>query len=283
MIEIIKAKLATYQAINALEEENALKEIIQEIALYGLWRGDFFDCALFQGGTSLRILYGLPRFSEDLDFILRKPDNNFDWQKYSTTLTETFEMFGIKLEVLTKSQMDLSIKQALLKSDSIAKQLSLTFPNNSRQKMHKIKLEIDANPPFGSNEETSFLDFPLDFEVRHQDLASNFALKCHALFCREYLKGRDWFDFAWYVAREISPNIELLNCALRQSGPWKDSELQIDFPWLNHQLELKIKSIDWQIAAKDVERFLRSQDRRTLELWKTEFFISKLKKLSAYF
>jgi len=74
MIDIIKEKLGRYGATNALEEENALKEILQEIALYALWRADFFDCALFQGGTSLRILHGLPRFSEDLDFLLRVPN-----------------------------------------------------------------------------------------------------------------------------------------------------------------------------------------------------------------
>ena len=83
MIDIIKEKLRRYQAANALEEANAVKEILQEIALYALWRARFFERALFQGGTSLRILHGLPRFSEDLDFILRAPETSFDWPPYT--------------------------------------------------------------------------------------------------------------------------------------------------------------------------------------------------------
>ena len=113
MIEIIKAKLRQYGCTNALEEENAVKELLQEIALYALWRADFFDLALFQGGTSLRILHGLPRFSEDLDFLLRKPDPNFDWSPYLRQLTEIFAQFGLKLEAQPRTRMDRTIRQAV--------------------------------------------------------------------------------------------------------------------------------------------------------------------------
>lgn len=98
MIDMLRKKLRDYGATNAAEEENATKEIIQEIALYALWRADFFDVALFQGGTSLRILHGLPRFSEDLDFLLREPDTAFQWSPYLTALVEIFAQFGLKLE-----------------------------------------------------------------------------------------------------------------------------------------------------------------------------------------
>src|SRR3546814_15685168 len=70
--------------------------ILQEIALYALWRADFFDVALFQGGTSLRILHGLSRFSEDLDFLLRAPDPEFDWTPYLNALTDVGGQFGLK-------------------------------------------------------------------------------------------------------------------------------------------------------------------------------------------
>ena len=196
MIDIIRERLSRYQAHNTLEEENAVKEVLQEIALYALWRADFFDVALFQGGTSLRILHGLPRFSEDLDFLLRSPDPEFDWTPYLSILVEVFSQFGLKLEARSRSRMDSSVLQALLKSDSIASQLDLSFASSGRSSAIKIKLEIDINPPLGSGEDTTYLDFPADFEVRHQDLSSNFALKIHALLCRKYLKGRDWFDFA---------------------------------------------------------------------------------------
>src|SRR5690606_38359283 len=137
------------------------KEIVQEIALYALWRAKFFDVAVFQGGTSLRILHKLPRFSEDLDFMLVNPDPNFDWSPYLNILTSTFEEYGLKPETVSKEQMDQRIRQALIKDNSIANQLDLSFPNNDPRRKLKIKLEIDVEPPAHSKDEYSFLDFPV--------------------------------------------------------------------------------------------------------------------------
>ena len=140
MIDIIQEKLRRYDPANALEEENAVKEILQEIALYALWRGDFFDVALFQGGTSLRILNSLPRFSEDLDFLLRQADPDFDWTPYLKTLIEVFGQFGLKLDALPRAKMDTAIRQALIKNDSIASQLDLSFAGAGKPKTIRIKL-----------------------------------------------------------------------------------------------------------------------------------------------
>jgi hypothetical protein len=170
MIDMIKQKLQVYGATNAVEAENALKEILQEIALYALWRADFFDIALFQGGTSLRILHGLPRFSEDLDFMLRSPDPAFDWADHLKILRQIFAAFGLKLDAKPKDKMDSRIRQAVLKNNAIANQLDLTFADTGQRKVIKIKLEIDTNPPKYSGEAQSFLDFPADYVVRHQDL-----------------------------------------------------------------------------------------------------------------
>ncbi|MBV5261902.1 nucleotidyl transferase AbiEii/AbiGii toxin family protein [Synechococcus moorigangaii CMS01] len=277
MIDIIREKLAAYPAA---EQENALKEILQEIALFALWRADFFEVALFQGGTSLRILHGLPRFSEDLDFLLRKPDPDFNWTPYLDQMTAVFKEFGLKLETQSREQMDRAIRQAVLKDDSIARQLDLQFGAAGSNRTIRIKLEIDTNPPALSGEATTFLDFPADFEVRHQDLPSNFALKIHALFCRGYLKGRDWFDFSWYVARDISPNLPHLRAALVRSGPWKDTEnLTVDNAWLRDTLASTIDKIDWLAAAEDVRRFLRPAEESSLRLWSAPFFRSKLDRL----
>ena len=282
MIDIIKEKLGRYGATNALEEENALKEILQEIALYALWRADFFDCALFQGGTSLRILHGLPRFSEDLDFLLRVPNMDFDWSPYLKGMTEVFGQFGLALEAQPKPRMDTAIRQALLKDDSIASQLDLSFAGTGHRKAIKIKLEIDVNPPAGSAEATTYLDFPADYEVRHQDLASNFALKIHALLCRGFLKGRDWFDFSWYVSRGLEPNFVLLQNALVQAGPWAgDGSLHVDMSWLKAELSGTITRIEWKEAAKDIERFLRPADLKSVDLWSERFFLAKIDKLAA--
>ena len=281
MIEIIQEKLRQYGATNAIEEENATKEIIQEIALYGLWRGAFFDAALFQGGTSLRILHRLPRFSEDLDFMLRSPNPEFDWTPYLKILVEVFAQFGLKLDAQPKERMDKAVREAVLKDESIASQLDLTFAGTGRRRTIKIKLEIDTNPPPGSRDASTFLDFPADYEVRHQDLSSNLALKIHALLCRGYLKGRDWFDFSWYVSSGVSPNLFHLQAALIQAGPWAGQEdLKVNMGWLEDMLGNSIAAVDWKAAADDVRRFLRPAESKSLELWSDRFFLAKLEKMA---
>lgn len=279
MIDLIQKRLAEYKAVGPIEEENALKEIVQEIMLFSLWRADFFEVAAFQGGTSLRILHGLNRFSEDIDFILLEPDPTFSWQPYLDNLTETCNEFGIEPEVLDKKNMDKAVRTALIKDTSIANQLNLSFINNRSDQKLTIKLEIDCNPPAGSGFEYNYLDFPVDFEVCHQDMSSNFALKTHALLCRGYLKGRDWYDFNWYITQGVAPNLLLLKNALVQLGPWEGQYLDVDREWLVKALGDKIASIDWQNAAADVERFLKPVERKSLSLWKKEFYMNKLDKL----
>jgi len=280
MIDLIQKRLAKYKVVGPIEEENALKEILQEILLFSLWQADFFEVAAFQGGTSLRILHGLPRFSEDIDFILIEPDPAFSWKPYLESLIETCKEFGIAPEALDKNHMDRNVKAALIKDNSIANQLNLGFIDNQSDRTLKIKLEIDCNPPAGSDCEYTYLDFPVDFEVCHQDMSSNFALKTHALLCRPYLKGRDWYDFGWYIAEEVTPNLLLLKNALDQYGPWKGKELNVDRKWLAKVLGDKIASIDWQAAAADVERFLKPVEQRSLSLWGEKFYMSKLNKLN---
>lgn len=276
MIEIIQQRLDRYQAQDTRTEEQALKEILQEIALYGLWRSDFFSVAAFQGGTSLRILHKLPRFSEDLDFILKEPNPNFSWQKYLDSLVETFTECGLGITVLDRSRMDKRVQQAILKNDAIANQLTISFPQSDRRAALKIKLEIDVLPPEGSDYAWSYLDFPLDFELCHQDLPSNFALKIHAMLCRPYVKGRDWYDFSWYVSHKIRLNYRHLQAALHQYGPWEGHNFIIDRNWLQQHLIKKISTIDWQEAATDVERFLDSIQREGLRLWCEKFFSHKV-------
>jgi len=280
MIELIQKRLEAYNPGSPLEEENALKEIVQEILLFALWREGFFEVAAFQGGTSLRILHGLPRFSEDIDFILLEPDPAFTWRPYLNNLAETCKEFGIEPEVLDKNRMDQNVKAALIKDSSITNQLNLSFVNHSEKKL-KIKLEIDCNPPAGSDFDYTYLDFPVDYEVCHQYPGSNFALKIHALLCRDYLKGRDWYDFNWYIAQGITPNLILLENALYQYGPYKDQKLNVNQEWLISKLREKIASINWQDAADDVERFLKPVEQKSLSLWGERFYEHKLKALES--
>lgn len=275
MIDLIQQRLDNYHAGNPVEEEQALKEILQEVALYALWRAGFFEVAAFQGGTSLRILHKLPRFSEDLDFILKQPSTEFQWGVYLEALITGLQEFGLQSEVLDKSRMDQNIRKALLKDNSVGQQLNLAFYQGHSDRKLKIKLEIDVNPPQGSGYEYSYLDFPLDFEVCHQDLGSNFALKIHALLCRPYVKGRDWYDFNWYVKQKISPNLPHLQAALVQYGPWQGEELAVDIDWVEKALLDKIGKIDWADATQDVERFLSAVEKPSLRLWSERFFTSK--------
>ena len=279
MIELIQDRLASYNTANQLEEEYAVKEILQDIALYGLWRAGFFDIAAFQGGTSLRILHGMSRFSEDLDFILKKPDPDFSWPVYLQGMVECFEEFGLKSEILDKGRMDQRIKKAQIKDNSICKQLNLSFFRENPARKQTIKLEIDVDPPENSDFAYRYLDFPLDFEVCHQDLSSNFSLKIHALLCRPFLKGRDWYDFNWYVKQKVKPNLAHLQAALFQWGPWAEQEIKVELKWLKQKLTDKIGRIDWQDAAMDVERFLKLQEQHSLKLWSVAFFLHKVEQL----
>jgi len=279
MIELLQQQLDGYNAANPIEEEQATREIFQEVALYTLWRANFFEVAAFQGGTSLRILHGLPRFSEDLDFILKAPNPDFQWKPYLEKLLTGLLEFGLHSEATDKSRMDQNVKRALLKNNSVSNQLDLSFDRDQLNRKLRIKLEIDINPPSDSGFEYSYLDFPLDFEVCHQDLASNFSLKIHALLCRPYLKGRDWYDLSWYVKKRVHPNLPHLQAALFQHGPWQGQSMTIDQPWVKNALKQKVTTIDWTEAAADVTRFLKATERQSLKLWSERFFLNKVEKV----
>lgn len=280
-VEIIQQKLLTYQCKTVLEQENALKEIAQEIALMALSRAGFFRVAAFQGGTCLRILYGLERFSEDLDFILEKPDKDFNWDIYIKSMHEEFSAYGYILEVTNKNKLDKTVRTAFLKADSEGGILILKDMRTNRPKL-QIKLEIDTNPPQGSDYELKYLDFPLLYSIQIQDLSSLFAGKIHALLCRNYTKGRDWYDFLWYVSRKAVVNFTLLNNAVEQAGPWRHQNILVTPEWLLQELKIKINNIDWSEAKNDVARFLRPNELISLGLWSKELFLSRVNKLAGY-
>lgn len=283
-VKIIQEKLEQYQPQSWTEEENALKEIFQEVALAALGRTDFFKYAVFQGDTAFRILYTLQRFSEDLDFVLKEPDPHFRLPDYFKNLSEEFEAYGILMEVQDRSKLNESVQKAFLKDNSPGGLLSLKYkPRHQQPRQIKIKLEIDTNPPAGSEFETKFLDFPIAFAVVVQDPPSLFAGKNHALLCRGYIKGRDWYDFLWYVSRKTPINFKLLGSACKQNGPWKGKRGIFTKDWYLENMENKILSIDWIAAKKDVARFLKPKELPSLDLWDTTYFLDRLKKLKEYF
>ncbi len=280
--KVLQEKLERYAARNRQEEDFALKEILQEIALAAFSRSDFFKKVSFQGGTALRILYGLDRFSEDLDFILKGPDKGFQFVSYAPSLVEEFALYGIQVQIQDQTKEGQTVQRLFLRQESPLP-LSLSHaPRDGRPKKNRIKFEIDSNPPVGSTFETKYCDFPFPFGLTVQDLPSLFAGKSHALLCRAYTKGRDWYDFLWYVSRRAPMNYLFLSRACEQNGPWKGQKRNIDRVWFLREMEKKIRSIPWQEAKDDVARFLNERELKTLELWSTEFFLDRLGKLGEY-
>jgi len=279
-VKMIQDRLDSYGCQSALEEEQALREITQEIALAALGRTDFFQKAGFQGGTCLGIFYGVNRFSEDLDFALQKPGGCFLLKPYLHDLAKEVKAYGYGLELDDRSKVDQAVRQAFVKDNSLGNLLRLNYkPTTGPLRKLRIKLEVDTNPPAGAAFETKYLDFPFPSAVCVFDLPSLFAGKLHALLCREYLKGRDWYDFIWYTARKTPTNYVLLSAALAQMGPWKGQPVPIDRAWCVEQLHAKVQATDWQQAREDVRRFVKPNELPSLDLWGREFFMAQVGKL----
>jgi predicted nucleotidyltransferase component of viral defense system len=276
-VKIIQERLESYKCLSEFEEELALREITQEVALAALSRTDFFKHAAFQGGTALRIFYSLNRFSEDLDFILKVPYKAFRLEGYLKAVSEELKAYGYAIETSDRSQADDTVKKAFLKDDSIGKVLQLQYlkANRSMRKI-RIKLEVDSNPPAGSGSEVKYHDFPFAFASTLQNMPSLFAGKLHALLCRQYTKGRDWYDFVWYIARAVAINFDFLGAALEQTGPWEGRKLNIDLDWCVTALNQKITSVDWTDAKNEIRGFVRKNELPSVELWSTEFFLDRL-------
>jgi predicted nucleotidyltransferase component of viral defense system len=280
-VKMIQDRLDGYGCRSTLEEEQALREITQEIVLAALGRTDFFQKTGFQGGTCLRVFHGLNRFSEDLDFALQKPDASFALQSYLEGLAKELTAYGYGLEMDDRSKVDQAVRMAFVKDDSLGNLLRLNYkPNTGPLRKLRIKLEVDTNPPAGASFETKYLDFPFPSAVCVFDLPSLFAGKLHALLCREYLKGRDWYDFIWYTARKTPTNYALLSSALTQMGPWKGQHVQADRVWCLEQLRAKVKATDWKQAREDVRRFVKPNELPSLDLWGREFLLAQCDKLA---
>jgi predicted nucleotidyltransferase component of viral defense system/predicted transcriptional regulator of viral defense system len=278
---IINDRLQKYSPKTVEEEEDALKEILQEIILNALSQANFFEEAIFHGGTCLRVVHRLQRFSEDLDFLLKRVNPDFKWQPYQKAIIEVCRQYGISPEIKDKSKAGTFIQKMFVKDNSIGKLIELSFKHHPYKKI-SIKLEIDINPPAGSTTEVRFLDFPVDFPIEIQDISSSFASKSHALLCRTYVKGRDWYDFLWYVSFDVKPNFYLLSNAINQQGAWAKQQISVTPTWYLNALETKIKKIDWKIAKKDVAPFLSVIEKKSIALWGTDFFMAKLEKLGLF-
>jgi len=280
--DVLNARIREYAPANAVEQENVLQELMQQYVLISLSRAGMFSAAIFHGGTCLRLIHGMSRFSEDLDFLLKQPDPGFRWKKYLEAVGRDCAQEGIDLELQDKSAADMTVQKAFLKTDSIGKVLLLELPfERPNPRKIRIKLEIDTNPPAGSTYQTSYLTFPGIAALTTQTLTSGFGTKAHALLCRKYVKGRDWYDFVWYSSRKIKPDLELLRNALFQQGPWAGQTLPMTPAWFLENMEAAIRRVDWQEAGADVRRFVPTPEQPGLDLWSTEFFIYQLEQVKS--
>jgi len=278
--KVLSARIRDYAPANTVEQENVLQELMQHYVLSSLSRAGMFAQAMFHGGTCLRIVAGMNRFSEDLDFLLKRPDPNFRWQSYLESVRKDCSQEGIPFEVQDKSQAGMAVQKAFLKTDSIGKILELDLPfERYKARKIRIKLEIDTNPPAGSTFTTSYITFPVTAPLTTQSLESGFALKLHALLCRPYVKGRDWYDFVWYVARKTKPDLDLLRHALRQQGPWTGQQFKMTTRWVQECMAAAIRRIDWTAARNDVQRFLPLREQEGIRAWSADFFLHQLTRM----
>lgn len=278
MNNIITQMLAKYEIKNVDDEINALKEIIQEIVLSGLSRGNFFDVAAFYGGTALRIFHHLDRFSEDLDFALIEANSDFQLSTYFPYIERELKAYGLNLEVSTKKKINESnITSAVVRGGTLEHILKF-FPNRENNQYNyllkkiKIKFKVDINPPSGANYEYKYKLLPSPHQIRIYDMSSLFAGKIHAILCRNWkirVKGRDLYDYVFFLANHTSVNLELIKNKLIASN-YIDPNSSFDILVLKKLLIAKFSMIDYKEAKEDVLPFIK--DFQSLNLWSQDFF-----------
>jgi len=270
-MSVIDQMLQKYHLASNEDHTNALREVMQEIVLAGLYRGGFFEKAAFYGGTCLRVFHGLQRFSEDLDFSLLRADSGFSLEPYFRTIHDEFNAFGFDVEIVAKKKsVPGGIESAFLKKTS-----SIYDVRVSATKMIKIKFEVDTFPPLGFKTQERLLIHPYSFYVKCFSLADLFAGKMHALLFRQWknrVKGRDWYDFEWYVKEGVELNLDhFVERALQSDNLENDSLSKADFLEL---VQKKIQQLDVNLARHDVMRFMKNP--RQLEIWSQEYFLNLL-------
>ena len=277
MQQVLEQMLRSYEPQTSNDKKNAIKEIIQEIVLCGLSRAGFFKHAAFYGGTALRIFYGLDRFSEDLDFSLMAPES-FNLGEYLPSLEKEIRSYGLnfKAEEREKS-VDSAVQSAFLKGNT--KEHILLFYADDQlarsiasSELIKIKFEIDTNPPPFATFEHKYRLLPSPYEICLYDAPSLFAGKIHAVLCRAWknrIKGRDLYDYVFYLSMNTPVNLKHLEARLRQSN-FLETEAPLGIYLLKDMLRARFATIDYDQAEQDVLPFIK--DPNKLAVWSQDFF-----------
>ena len=282
---ILEEMIKQYKPETSEESKAALREILQSIVLVGLSRGGFFNRASFYGGTALRIFYGLNRYSEDLDFTLNKKDENFDFEFYFKSINEVALSYGLKLEFSTKiKKVETPIESAFAKLNTYQTLIKLKVDEKllkilRKDEVMKVKFEIDCNPSLGFDTEVKWLDLPEFASISVLDQPSLFAGKIHAILCRSYknnVKGRDYYDFLFYMRQKIKPNMNYLRNKLIETQKLKENDY-FDINVLKNMLMEKIESIDFNQVKNDAQKFIFKNEN--LEYFSKELFVDMIKRL----
>ena len=283
MHQAIKNMLERYSLTTVNEYENALKEIIQHVVLLGLWRSDFYSESAFYGGSALRILYGMDRFSEDLDFTLLKP-GKIKIEKYFGHIENELEAFGFKVEIEKKEKKNKSqIESAFVKANTAIHLLQIEAPEDilwgiHKQKKIKIKLEIDIDPPGEIEWENKYILEPIPFNVPVVTTSFMFAGKIHAILYRKWknrVKGRDWYDMVWFASQKIPVNLEHLKSRINQSENLNFTHLTSEI--VKKEIINTINKIDIEQMKNDVLPFIKNSD--AVRVWSKDFFKSVVKQI----
>lgn len=281
MHHAIDDMLSKYDCNTVADYRNALKEIIQEIALLGLYRAKFFDKAAFYGGTALRIVYGLDRFSEDIDFSLIQKDEHFTVLPYCKFVQDELSAFGFEVEVTSKQKrIQSNIESAFIKTGThihlvkvgVQKEFVDVVPSNE---LLKVKLEVDIIPPGEFDTEVKYQLNPIPYHVRMMKLPFLFAGKVHALTCRPWagtrIKGRDLYDYMWFIAKDVPLHIQHLEDRMKQTGHIPN-EKKLTPEGVKKLLLDKFALIDYKQATDDVMPFIKNSEK--IKLWSESFFKS---------
>ncbi len=286
MNDAIRQMLEQHTCRTSDDYLNALREIMQELALLGLWRSKFFEHAAFYGGTALRVLHGLDRYSEDLDFSLLKPDARFSLTRYGDALQRELLSFGFAVRFAQKpgKARTTAIESAFLKTNTVRQMIVLEagpeiVAGLPAGRQLTIKLEVDTDPPPDFQTETKYVLQPMPFAVRAYTLPDLFAGKAHAVLCRKWknrVKGRDWYDLVWYAGRHPELHVRHLEARMRQSGDYAAGE-PLAPDELRRRLANAVDRLNVKQAVAEVEPFVR--DPQSLTLWSKEFFTDVVRRI----
>ena len=275
---VLEQMLENYKTDTLENRKNAIKEIMQQIILAGFSKTDFFKYSAFYGGTALRIFYGLNRFSEDLDFTLLTPNKDFSLDKYIPTIENVVSSLGLKFEVSIKDkQVESNIKSAFVKGNT-KEHFFIFYPESSlnnqviSNEKIKIKFEIDIVPPEFATTEIKYQLLPFPYQVRIYDKPSLFAGKIHAVIARSFksrVKGRDLYDYVFFISSQTPVNLKHLEARLKQSKFLKEDEV-LTLEMLIEILNRRFDNINYNEAKNDVLPFIK--DIESIELWDASFF-----------